>query len=256
MRVAIFSDVHGNAHALEAVLADIDKQGPFDRILFAGDLVFGAASPEECIALLSDYAVEGIYGNTDVFLWETPTVPDHAPVDEKREWEQFFEAVDWTGASIGSEGMDYLKSLPFSLTLSPTINHVDNLLVVHANPKDVLAPILPPEDMQQAELDEIRQPDAEVLPLLHNTDEKTIVIGHVHVPNVRRVGDTTIVNIASVSRPQDGNEHSKYGILTFEDGAWQVEHQYVSYDIEAARKAILDSKMPMAEHFAAQLSGA
>lgn len=256
MRVAIFSDVHGNGHALDAVLTDIAMQGPFDRIIFAGDLVYGAACPKQCVDLLRDYHIEGVYGNTDKLLWEPPTAPGLATEDEKREWEQVFDAISWTRDAIQHEGMDYLKSLPFSLTLSPTHNYADNLLVVHANPKDVLAPILPPEDMQQAQLGEIKQPNDHVMPLLHHVPEKTIAIGHVHVPNVRYVADTTIFNISSVSRPQDGDERSKYGILTFANGAWQVEHHYISYDIDAARRAIIESKMPLGEQFAAQLAGA
>ena len=38
MRLAIFSDVHGNLAALEAVLADIERRGPFDAFGVAGDL--------------------------------------------------------------------------------------------------------------------------------------------------------------------------------------------------------------------------
>lgn len=38
MRVAIFSDVHGNAAALEAVLAELERLGPFDRRICAGDV--------------------------------------------------------------------------------------------------------------------------------------------------------------------------------------------------------------------------
>lgn len=256
MRVAIFSDVHGNVHALDAVLTDIAMQGPFDRIIFAGDLAYGAACPKQCVDLLRDYNIEGVYGNTDKLLWEPPTAPGLATAEEKQQWEEVFDAISWTRNAIGREGMNFLKALPFSLTLSPTHSYADNLLVVHANPKDVLAPILPPEDMQQAQLGEIKQPDDHIMPLLHNVPEKTIAIGHVHVPNVRHIGGHTIINIASVSRPQDGDKRSKYGILTFEDGAWQVEHRYISYDIEAARRAIIESKMPLGEQFAAQVDRA
>ena len=44
MRLAIFSDVHSNWVAFEAVLADIDGQGEFEQILFAGDLAHGGPS--------------------------------------------------------------------------------------------------------------------------------------------------------------------------------------------------------------------
>ena len=40
MRVALLSDIHGNLTALEAVLADMRSQGPFDQVVVAGDLVW------------------------------------------------------------------------------------------------------------------------------------------------------------------------------------------------------------------------
>jgi Icc-related predicted phosphoesterase len=48
MRVAIFSDVHGNLTALEAVLNDIKQQSP-DLTMFAGDLCVDGARPVACI---------------------------------------------------------------------------------------------------------------------------------------------------------------------------------------------------------------
>lgn len=35
MRIAIFSDIHGNRHALKAVLDDIDREAP-DRVYCGG----------------------------------------------------------------------------------------------------------------------------------------------------------------------------------------------------------------------------
>ena len=51
MRVAIFSDVHGNLTALQAVLADIEKQSP-DYMAFAGDLCVFGARPAETLVLV------------------------------------------------------------------------------------------------------------------------------------------------------------------------------------------------------------
>jgi predicted phosphodiesterase len=234
MRLAIFSDVHGNLHALEAVLADIDSQGVFDQVIFAGDLVWGAALPLECIQTLQDRHIAGVYGNTDEFLWKLPS----------EKWRPY---ADWIVGKIGKAGLDYLQRLPFELRFFPTQKPENDLLVVHANPKNISDAILPSIEMQQALKGEINQPDAGVLPLLENVVPRTIVFGHVHVPNVRQINGYSLVNIASASRPQDGDWRCKYGILTFEDGAWTIEHRRVAYDAAAARQAILASDMPEAE---------
>ena len=51
MRIAVVSDVHANLHALEAVLAEVDKEG-FDEMWCLGDVVGYGPKPNECVALL------------------------------------------------------------------------------------------------------------------------------------------------------------------------------------------------------------
>ena len=75
MRLAIISDIHGNWHALQAALADIERCGQFDQIWCLGDLAALGGQPHECIqALLSlrekhgEERVKIIGGNTDRYL--------------------------------------------------------------------------------------------------------------------------------------------------------------------------------------------
>jgi len=64
MRVATFSDIHGNVHALQAVLADIDRQRP-DRIFCLGDLVGYGAFPNEVVELIRERGIPTVMGNYD-----------------------------------------------------------------------------------------------------------------------------------------------------------------------------------------------
>ena len=64
MRIAIFSDIHGNRHALGAVLADIESEAP-DRVYCLGDLVGYGAFPNEVIERIRDRAIPTIMGNYD-----------------------------------------------------------------------------------------------------------------------------------------------------------------------------------------------
>ena len=59
MRIAIYSDVHGNLTALQTVLADIKKQAP-DLIAFAGDMSVMGARPRACLELARS--------ETDIFV--------------------------------------------------------------------------------------------------------------------------------------------------------------------------------------------
>ena len=63
-RIAIFSDLHGNSVATEAVLAAIDAEHP-DAIYNLGDLVGYGARPNETISLIRERGIPTIMGNYD-----------------------------------------------------------------------------------------------------------------------------------------------------------------------------------------------
>ena len=63
MRYALISDIHANLPALEAVLADIDRQSEVDAIYHLGDLVGYAPWPNEVVALVKERGITGIAGN-------------------------------------------------------------------------------------------------------------------------------------------------------------------------------------------------
>ncbi len=253
MRIAIFSDVHGNIHAFEAVLSAIQKNGPFDQILFAGDLVLGGANPKDCVDLLKANNIRGVHGNTDLIAIDPPPRSEDWDANTQQLWQMRYARIDWTRTQIGPDGLAYLQSLPFEIRLAPDEKTEHDLLVVHANPVDVDQVILPPETMQQAEMGKITQPDSEVLPLLQDVTALTIAFGHIHVPNIRHIGDYTLANIASVSFPQDHDWRAKWGVLEFRDNQWDVTHHYVDYDVQAARQAYSDMDMPYPDQLIAGL---
>src|SRR5688572_13029752 len=64
MRLALFSDIHGNLPALEAVLAAIDAEAP-DAIWYAGDFVGYGPWPDECVQRIRARGIPAILGNYD-----------------------------------------------------------------------------------------------------------------------------------------------------------------------------------------------
>ena len=63
VRVAALADVHGNAPALEAVLAEVEVEAP-DLIVFCGDLTWGPL-PEETLALVERLDARFVRGNAE-----------------------------------------------------------------------------------------------------------------------------------------------------------------------------------------------
>ncbi len=122
MRYAIFSDIHANLEALEAVLAKIDElaqEEPIEQIWFLGDLVGYGPDPNECILKLRERTDVIIAGNHD---W--------AAVG-KIDLEDFSAAArisaEWTAEHLTEEHRSFLTNLPERV-------EIDECTLVHGSP--------------------------------------------------------------------------------------------------------------------------
>jgi predicted phosphodiesterase len=227
MRIAVMSDIHGFSLALETVLADLDRQGPFDEVVVAGDLCEVGPAPAEVIGLLRarDFAV--LQGNTDLDI-----------VIAARE-RGGHETDEYAAERIGPEGIAYLAGLPFSHRITPPGGRSpdDDLLVVHANPHnlvDKLDPVASDHDLRQ---------------IIGDTRAAAIAFGHIHICYVRELDGMLLVDVSAVGNPKDEDLRCKYGILTWdgEQRSWQAELRKLEYPLEATAEQILASDLPEPE---------
>lgn len=249
MRIAIYSDVHGNLTALQTVLADIKKQAP-DLIAFAGDLCMMGARPKACLELAKAETDVFVYGNTDEMIHTPLTIPDDADEAQRQRLESFNEVAKWTRDQLGPEHVAWLQRLPFSHRVGPTAVPSDDLFIVHANPLDVNQVIFPTAEFQAEQLGEVKwtQSDEDLRPLLETTTAGIIAFGHLHIPNVRRWGEMLLANISSVNLPGDGDKRAKYGLLTWrKDEGWTVEKRLVAYNLHQEREMLSFIKPPNLE---------
>jgi len=236
IRIALFSDVHGNLTALDAVLADIDRQS-VDEIIFAGDLCLAGARPAACVDRLRRRHIRGVYGNTEVWLLGRRPEEMTAP-------ESLQELITWTREQLTSADKQWLGSLPFSLSFNPTPDPAGGLQIVHANPVDVMQVLYPPEVVQAAQPEGLRQTDAAAQQLVTGVAAAILAFGHLHYPSLRALNGLLLANISSVSLPADGDSRAKYAICQWDaDNGWQIAHQLVEYDL-AAEKAMLAQIQP------------
>lgn len=229
-RLAVFSDVHGNALALDAVRRAIDAVRP-DFVAVAGDLAFNGPDPAATIDGLRDLERAGaaiIAGNTDVavadfdftaaFPWFTEGVPD-----------TFQAAAEWAHDEIGDERIDWLRRLPSERRL-----RLDDVLVLvcHASPGS-----------QTAGLDAGLDPTV-TLQRIANTDAKVIACGHTHLPEVRDLGWKLIVNDGSAGYVFDGDPTASWALVEVEGGEVRAEIRRAEYDALAAADAISRRGLP------------
>jgi protein phosphatase len=212
MRVAIFSDVHGNYTALDAVLRDIKKQNP-DLIFFAGDLCVDGSQPSSCVQRLRTEDISCVYGNNDLFINNDPLLLNGIVVEKRELNEDIDKAADWTWGQLEAMDRAWLRTLPFHKRFSPTEYSQDDLFIVHANPLDVEQHIYPPIMRQEDLYGEVKQTDDDLAPLIEGVAFGILCFGHLHIPNVRQWIDKTLVNISSVSLPLDGDRGQNMGCL-------------------------------------------
>jgi putative phosphoesterase len=247
MKVAIFSDVHGNLSALEAVLESVESQAHVDQIVFAGDIGVAGPRPDACLDLLRGQQIQAVVGNTDEWILNPPQLVEGLKVQERERRFNLQAICNWTRGQLDDESLSWVERLrqSFSITLAPNADPADELLIVHANPID-LAQIIFPSEQRQLELySRIRQSDADLEPLVSQVRASTIAFGHLHIPNVRAWHGKRLVNVSSVSLPGDGDPRAKYAILTWNKASgWQAEHVYVPYDYEGEIAAFSVAQPP------------
>jgi predicted phosphodiesterase len=228
--LALFSDVHGNSLALEAVLDDL-KAREISRAYCLGDLVGYGADPNGVIDLLRCRGVQSILGNYDEGIaWETG---DCGCFYADAEAERIGQAsYAFTAAEVTADRKAYLRTLPREL-------HVDlggkQVHLVHGSPRRINEYLLRDRD----ERTYLRLAEAE--------SDDVLAFGHTHDPWFRWYGKTLFVNVGSVGRPKDGDPRAAYVVLTASaETAIDVEIRRVEYDVEAAAKAVLAAGLPAA----------
>lgn len=228
MRVAVFSDVHGNVRALEAVLAEIEGRGPFDAVVNAGDLVYGGPRPREAIDLLMRRGDPTVLGNTDV--WIGGMEPGGG------------ETVAWARRQLEPGHEAFIRGLPPAHRIEPPGG--PPLVVVHATPTSLSDLIVPdaPEHAVRAVFEQART--------------RALVYGHIHRAYVREVAGGVIVNAGAVGFPFDGDPRASFAVLRLEDGRWRAENIRVPYDHEAVAKELAASSHPDGRTFARRLLNA
>ncbi len=250
MRLAVFSDIHGNIYALNAVLNAIRKDGHFDTLVAAGDISLGGSDPAGCIDRLREVGALAVFGNTDKYLTE----PENPPPDElhRKKWDHLRAQVDWALPRLGWDRVAWLRTLPFDLRFSPPPNFEEDLLIFHANPVDILDFIFPPPEEQTQYFGKIYQPhdSPDLERLMDGVTARTCAFGHMHITSTRYWRGYTLVNVAPCSLPSlEKDPRARYTIFDWDGKHWQITRRFVEYDYHQEVRALQASGMPFVEDF-------
>jgi len=233
VRAAIVSDIHGNRHAFEAVLADARATG-VDEIWCLGDVVGYGAEPNECVALAREHAAICLAGNHDLAATGDLGIEEFshgAAVSAK-----------YTQRVLTPEHRAFLQGLAPS-------GVEGQFGLYHASPRDPIWEYVVSETIADACFDVAEQ--------------RVCFVGHSHVAlaftrenghgrtagALREPGATAdlrdrhwILNPGSAGQPRDGDPRAAWLLLDTEQGS--ATWKRTVYDIAGAQAAIRQAGLP------------
>ncbi|MBN1879582.1 metallophosphoesterase family protein [bacterium] len=231
MRYFVFSDIHGNLEALEAVLEVLNEENDCIPICL-GDIVGYGPNPHECIQAIRDRNILSIVGNHDRAAIDEVDISYFNPYAK--------EAVLWTRSILKDSDTDFLRSLPVVRTFG-------NMTLVHATPCD-------PHSWNYL----FTLFDAQNNFKCFNT--QLCFIGHSHSPIIivqKHSGECWvhphtvigvqhdlrfIVNAGSVGQPRDGNPDAAYMIYDDQEGT--IEIHRVAYAMRKTQEKMKRHGLP------------
>lgn len=236
MMIAVFSDVHGNVRALQAVLDDIQRLKP-DVTLNLGDCVSGPLWPRETCDLLRSLSIPTVRGNHDRAVGAAGT-------------EQMGASDRFAHERLTSTHRAWLAGLPFQLETA-------EFKCFHANPRDDTGYFV----------DEVRDgtlclaDQRRVAGLLEGPAPPLVLCGHSHQPRIVRLHTgAVVVNPGSVGCPayvdpgppchrsETGAPHARYAVVTTGPRGVRIESMAIEYDWEDAAATAIANGQPSWAH--------
>jgi predicted phosphodiesterase len=234
MRVAVISDIHGNLHALEAVLRELDREPP-DAIWCLGDLVGYGPRPNRCCRVVAERADLCLAGNHDLGVIATTREVDLVDFSADAA-----ASARWTQAVLEDEPRAYLASLEPNAKAAGTE-------LFHGSPRDPV-------------WDYVLSGEA-ALAALELTTAPLVLVGHSHIPLAIVLADQRLeggvaaggteqdlshgrwlLNPGSVGQPRDGDARAAYLWLDLDAG--RASFRRVAYPIERTQAEIRERGLP------------
>lgn len=237
MKIALISDIHGNLHALDRVLAAIhDEQ--VDQIVCLGDVAALGPHPAGVVARLRQIGCLAVMGNCDVWLAEWPL-----PEEESDLWRQ----ACWAAELLSPQDLAFIRG--FQPATSLRLDGGSSLLCFHGSPRSNREVIL------------ATTPDDQLAAMLAGHDAAILIGGHTHIQMVRRFGKSLIVNAGSVGLPYDLSTPpghfwhppwAEWAMIEETAGHMSIELRRTPLDVAALIEMAKSSTMPGVEAWIAE----
>ena len=229
--LAVLSDIHGNSLALEVVLEDLYKRG-VKNMVNLGDTLWGPLDPKGTAELLIPLNMITVGGNQDRQVYEEIDPNNHT--------------LNYMKESLGEKEINWLRSL------NPIETIDDQIIMFHGTFEDDHQYFLHGFVGEQVKL----RSNQKIETLLKGRNEKLILCGHDHLPNIVKLESGKIVlNPGSVGMPaytddipvdhyiENGNPYTRYSIIyQVSENEYLYEHIVLNYDFLKASEMAAKNK--------------
>lgn len=235
-RIGVIADVHGNLPALEAVLAELERE-ELDGIVCLGDVAVGP-QPAEVLARVRALGCPVVKGNWDD--WFCEGIP---PADDEI-GQKLVEIGEFWAAQLSDDELAVLRDFPTTVELD--LGDGETALCFHGSPSSNevgIYSVIPDETLEQ---------------ILGDVRERVLLCGHTHLQMLRRLERALIVNPGAVGLPFSAwapntiaiAPWAEYGILSHDRDGLHVDLRRTTYDVAALLTLSRESGMPHAEWWA------
>jgi diadenosine tetraphosphatase ApaH/serine/threonine PP2A family protein phosphatase len=239
MKLGIFSDVHSNLPALEAVQQAYEEE-QIEKYICLGDTVGYGGRPQQCSDLVRELVTVTVLGNHD------------AAVGGRMDYSYYYdaarEALDLHTQWLSQQNIEWLRSLPYE-------HREEDLSFCHGSPADL------------EEFDYVFSVD-QAKRLLFMFEELATVtfIGHSHLCKAFALSPTDvhevvatqfrirenykyIISVGSVGQPRDYDPRAAFSI--YDTDEQMFEFRRADYDVESSASHIFET--PLEKNFGNRL---
>jgi predicted phosphodiesterase len=238
LRLALVSDLHGNALALEQVLSRIASHGA-DQIICLGDVATLGPEPERVLELVHESGALCIMGNHDEFMLRPELVASYTSIPV------LIDAIDWCRSRLSAASFDVIRG--FRVDYELPLNAREALLAFHGTPSSNTTDLLATTD------------PATVEDWIGNASGTVLVGGHTHLQMLRQHRGRLLVNPGSVGMPfkeyvagaaPEVLPYAEYAIVDADATSVNVSLQRVALDKLTLRASVLAVDYPLAAFLA------
>lgn len=218
MKIAIFTDIHGNKEALSSIIDDI-KKDHIDEIICLGDIIGIGPNPKECMDIIIDNNIKTVLGNHELYFLKGTSIDKMGENEIKHQ--------NWVKEQITDKQKEYLEKC--NMTIKKEYNGkrilFEHFLIDYNSQKQY-----PFYDLSIIKEDSINN-------IVKSLDYDLIFIGHEH--NDFSI-DNKLYDIGSSGCTKDNK--TKYTIL--DTDTLNIETKIITYDRDRFEKSLRENDYP------------